>query len=66
MKHRKLSSGLCDDLEGWGWGSGVGGRLKRAGVYVRIRLIHFTVWQKLTQHRRVIIFQLKTLKLKKF
>ena len=29
----KLSSVLCDDLEGWdgGW---VGGRLKRAGIYV--------------------------------
>ena len=45
---------LCDDLEGK---SGEEGRLKREGLYVYIRLIHFVVQQKLTQHGKVIILQ---------
>ena len=38
VKHRELSSVLCDDLEGWdglGWGQ-VGGRLEREGLYVYV------------------------------
>ena len=31
VQHRELSSGLCDDLEGW-----VGGRSKREGISVYI------------------------------
>jgi len=35
---------LCDDLKGWdgGWW-GEGGKLKREGIYVYIRLIHVVV-----------------------
>ena len=36
---------FCDDLQGWG--RGVGGRVKREGIYVYIELIH-VVQQKLT------------------
>ena len=39
--------------------SGVGGRLQREGIYVYIELIHFVVQQKLTQHCKAIILQLK-------
>jgi len=37
----------------------VGGRLKREGIYVYLELIHIVVQQKLTQHCKVIILQLK-------
>ena len=43
---RELSLVLCDDLEGWH--AGVGGRLKREGIYVYLQLIHSVVQQKLT------------------
>ena len=33
IKHRKLSSVLCDDLHGWD-GGGMAGRSKRERVYV--------------------------------
>ena len=36
-----------------------GGRLKREGTYVHLRLIHIVVWQKPTQHCKAIILQLK-------
>ena len=39
--HRELSLLLCDDLEGWD--GGMGGRLKREGIYVYIWLIHVVV-----------------------
>ena len=35
--YRDLSLVLCDDLEGWDLG--VGGRLKREGIYVYLQLI---------------------------
>ena len=38
---------------------GVGRRLKGEGIYVYIELIDFVVQQKLTQHSKTIIFQLK-------
>ena len=38
---------LCDDLEGWDGDGGVGGRLRREGVYVYIELVHFVAPQKL-------------------
>ena len=49
---------LCDDLEGWGGGR-MGGRVKREGIYVYILLIHVIVQQKLIQHCKAIILQLK-------
>ena len=49
---------LCDDLEGR---DREGGRETQEGgdmgIYVCIRLIHFTVQQKLTQYCEVIILQ---------
>ena len=33
IKLRKLSSVLCDDLEGWDWGE-MGGRSQGEGIYV--------------------------------
>ena len=45
MEHRELSSVLCDNLEGWA--GGVGGRVKREGIYVYLQLIHFAIQQKL-------------------
>ena len=43
---------------------GVGGTLKREGIYVYLGLIHAIVQQKLTQHFKAIILQLKKKKLK--
>ena len=40
-------------------GAGVGGRLKREGMYVYIQLIHFIVQQKPRQHCNAITVQLK-------
>ena len=59
IKHRTLSSMLCNDLGGWvvGRGEDVEGRSKRKGIYVCIWLIHFIVYEKPTQYRREIIFQ---------
>ena len=53
---------LYDDLEGWDR-RGVGGRLKREELYVYIQLIHTVKQQKLTQHFKAIILQLKKKKL---
>ena len=50
---------LCDHLEGWDGGGGVGGKLKREGTYVYLWLICVVVWQKPTQHCKAIILQLK-------
>ena len=49
---------LCDILEGWDAG-GMGGRLKRQGIYVYLWLIHIVEWQKPTQHCKAVIFQFK-------
>ena len=49
---------LCDDLESRDGGR-VGGKLKREGMYVYTWLIHSGVQQKLTQHCKAIIVQLK-------
>ena len=48
----------CDDLDGW-MGVEVGRKSKREGLYVCILLIPSSVPQKLTQHCKAIIFQLK-------
>ena len=40
-------------------GGGEGGRPRREGIYVYIELIHFIVQQKIAQHGKVIILQLK-------
>ena len=55
---RKLKQGLCINLEGWD-GEGMGGRLKRDGIYVYLWLIHGEVWQKTTKFCKAIILQLK-------
>ena len=39
---RKLKQGLCIILEGW-MGREMGGRFKREGIYVYLRLIHVEV-----------------------
>ena len=48
---------LCDDLKGWE------GRLKREGIYIythtHIQLIRVVIQQKLMQHCKAIILQLK-------
>ena len=44
---------------GGGWGLGAGGRFKREGTYVCLRLIHVAVWQKPTRYCKAIILQLK-------
>ena len=38
-----------DDLGGWDEGLGIGGKLKREGIYVFLWLIHVVIWQKQTQ-----------------
>ena len=40
-QHRELSSVLCDDPAGWD--EGLGGRLKREGIYVYLQLIHIVI-----------------------
>ena len=47
-------------MRGW-----VGRRRKREGIYVYIQPIHFIVQQKLTQHCKAILSQLKKKKKKK-
>ena len=37
----------------------VGGKFKREGTYVYLRLIHVDVWQKSTQYCKAIVLQLK-------
>ena len=44
--HRELNWVLCGNLEKW---NGVGGRFRRKGIYVYLRLIRVAVWQKPTQ-----------------
>ena len=39
--------------------AGGGGRFKREGAYVYLRLIHADIWQKQTQYYQAIIPQLK-------
>ena len=41
------------------WMGGMVGRSKREGIYVHIQLIHFVVQQKLTQHCKATLPQLK-------
>ena len=41
---------FCGDLDGWDGAVGrEGGRSKRERIYVYIQLIHFVMYQKLTQ-----------------
>ena len=58
IEPRELSSMLCGDVGGCD-GDGVGERSKWEGLCVYIQLIHFIVQQKLTQHCKAIILQLK-------
>ena len=50
---------LCENPEGWD--GVVGGIFKREGTYIYIYLwlIYIVIWQKPTQHYKVIILQLK-------
>ena len=54
---------LCDDLERWDGGRWKGGSKGKGSIYIHththISLIRFVVQQKLTQHCKAIIFQLK-------
>ena len=53
----------CDDLEGW---DGGGGREGKEGGYAgNTETIHFVVQQKLTQHCKAVILQVKKKKEKK-
>ena len=55
VDHRELSSKLCDDLD-----REMGaGRLSREETYVYLQLVPVVIQQKLTQHRKAIIRQLK-------
>ena len=54
VRHKELKPVLCDNLERW---DGVGAG--REGTYVYLRLTYVDVWQKPTQHYKVIILQLK-------
>ena len=58
----ELQPGVCDNLERW---DGVGGRFKRDGTNVYLRLIHVDVWQKPNQHCKAIILPSKINKSKK-
>ena len=40
-----------------GMRGGLGGRLRRAGIYVHIELAHIVVWQKPAQHGKAIFLQ---------
>jgi len=53
-----LSSVLCDNLDGWNgeWG---GREAWGEGIHVNTWVIHNVVQQKLTQHCKAIILQLK-------
>ena len=64
VQHRELSSMLCDDLEGWGWGRGER-QVQGEGIYGSIELIHFVTQQKRTQQCKAIIFQFQTRKKRK-
>ena len=44
-------------------GERVGEEPKREGIYVYIQLIHFMVQQKLVQHCKAIVLQLKNKKI---
>ena len=57
--NRELSSVLCDDLECWGGSGWKKGSTGRGYIYIHIQLIHVVGQQKLTQHYKTIIFQLK-------
>ena len=57
VKHKELSSVLCDDLAGWDGEWRVGGRSKREGIYVYIQLIPFIALQELIQHCEATIYQ---------
>ena len=71
MKHRKLRSVLCDDINGWEGGprgraythtysrftSLYSRNYQREGIYVYLQQIHFIVKQKLPQHCKATIFQ---------
>ena len=48
---------LCGDLDGGM--KELGGKSKQEGIYVYLELIHFIVQQKLAQHFKATISQLK-------
>ena len=53
-----VQSELCDNLEAWDR-VGSGERFKGEGTCVCLWLIHVDAWQKLTEHGKAIILQLK-------
>ena len=51
---------LYNDLDIWDWGWGGKNEVQKGGdIHIYIWLIHFVVQQKLIQHCKVIILQLK-------
>ena len=61
---KQRASGTCctaqrAQLSAPRWPSRVGGSAEREGIHVYIEMIHFVVQQKLTQHCKAIILQLK-------
>ena len=61
IQRRELSPVLSDDLEGWNWGWGWE-RSKRKELHVCTGLIHFVVLQRLAQHCKATVCQLKIYK----
>ena len=49
---------LSNNLEGWDRG-GMGRTSQREGIYVHVELIHAVIQQRLTQHCKALILQLK-------
>ena len=56
---------LCGNPGGWDEGS-VGGISEKERIYVYIYMIHLVVQQKVTQHCKAVILQLKKTNPKKF
>jgi len=49
----------CEDLESWDVRGSGSGAQEGGDIYIYLELIHAVVQQKLTQHCKAIIFQLK-------
>ena len=54
---QETQTGALYQSRGGGMGQGMGGRFKREGIYVYLRLIHVEVWQKTMKFCKAIILQ---------
>ena len=60
VNNKNPSSAQCSVMtQRGGMGKALGRRLKKDGIYVYIQLIHSVVQQKLTQHCKATMLQLK-------